>query len=266
MKYFSYLLSLTAAAVVSSTVAYAADLPAPVFVEEPELPQVEIGGGWYLRGDIGYKVYNKPEANFASIKFKDEELDPTGVVGVGVGYRVNDLLRTDVTLDYEWDSDFTGRAECASSCGSFHDEFATLDVWTVLWNVYADLGYYNGFTPYVGAGIGASYVNVKDVWEVENDGTRTEYPNGHKWNLSWALMAGASYEIDENWKIDAGYRYLHIGEVQTKSVDTAGYVTGFKYDKLAAHEVRVGLRYEFGGSAVGGYSDIGYDDTPVTKY
>ncbi len=269
MKYFSNLLSLTAAAMVSSTVAYAADLPAPIFVEEPELPPVEIGGGWYLRGDIGYKVYKKPQANFASVKFKDEELDPTGVVGVGVGYRVNDFLRTDVTLDYEWDSDFTGHVDCPGLCDGSSgrsDEFATLDVWTVLWNAYADLGHYNGFTPYVGAGIGASYVNVKNVRAINANGRRVKYPNGHKWNLSWALMAGTSYEIDENWKIDAGYRYLHIGEVQTKSFDSSGYVTGIKYDNLAAHEVRVGLRYEFGGSADGGYSDIGYNDTLVTKY
>ncbi|KZL20852.1 putative adhesin RP828 precursor [Pseudovibrio axinellae] len=264
MKYFSKLLSLTAAALVSSTVAYAADLPAPVFVEEPELPEIEIGGGWYLRGDIGYKVYRDPKTKFSHIKFNDEELDPTGVVGVGVGFRMNDYIRTDVTVDYEWDSDFRGRVDCIGACSGgveASDEFATLDVWTILWNVYADLGHYNGFTPYVGAGIGASSLNVKNVRAINPDGTRVDYPKGHWWNFSWALMAGTSYEINSNWNIDAGYRYLNIGAVKTKSFASNGTVSGIKYDNLAAHEVRVGLRYEFGGS-----SNQRYDAPIVTKY
>lgn len=264
MKYFSNLLSFTAAVMVSTSVAYAADLPAPIFVEEPELPQVQIGGGWYLRGDIGYKVYRDPKVSFASVDFKNEELDPTGVVGVGIGYRVNDYLRTDLTLDYEWNSDFRGTADCIDvSCTgiAYSNEFATLDVWTVLWNIYADLGYYNGFTPYVGAGVGASYVSVKNVNAIHANGRRVKYPSGNKWNFSWALMAGAAYEIDENWTVDAGYRYLNIGEVQTKSFASNGEVTGIKYENLAAHEVRVGLRYEFGGSSNGGY-----DEPFVTKY
>ncbi len=265
MKYFSNLLSVTVAALVSSTVAYAADLPAPVFVEEPELPPVEVSGGWYLRGDLGYKVYRKPETSFAHIDFKNEKLDATGVVGIGVGYRVNDFIRTDVTLDYEWESDFTGKADCiGTTCTSglgISDEFASVDVWTVLWNVYADLGYYNGFTPYVGAGIGASYVSVDDVWAVNADGRRVEMPSGDTWNFSWALMAGTSYEIDQNWKIDAGYRYLNIGKVKTNLFASNSVVEPIKYEKLAAHEVRVGLRYEFGGSY-----DRSYDDPIVTKY
>ena len=264
MKYFSNLLSLTAAVLVSSGAAYAADLPAPIFVEEPELPHVEMSGGWYLRGDIGYKIYQNPKARFSHIEFNDEELEPTGVVGVGVGYRVNDFVRTDVTLDYEWDADFTAKADCIGPCGGISDpsdEFATLDVWTVLWNAYADLGYYNGFTPYVGAGIGASYVNVKSVRAINANGTRVKYPKGQWWNFSWALMAGTSYEIDEHWKVDAGYRYLNIGAVETRSFASNGKFSGIKYDELAAHEVRVGLRYEFGGSSGGGY------DAPVlTKY
>ncbi len=268
MKYFSNLLSVTVAALVSSTVAYAADLPAPVFVEEPELPPVEVSGGWYLRGDLGYKVYRKPKVHFPDRDFTNEKLDNTGIVGIGVGYRVNDMFRTDVTLDYEWDSDFSGNVKCMDNCNLVTNpsyETATVDVWTVLWNAYADLGYYNGFTPYVGAGIGASHIRVKDVEYLnpKTDGTfvKGKYPGGSDWSLSWALMAGVGYEIDQNWKIDAGYRYLHIGEVATAKIDSGGHVASIKYEDLAAHEVRVGLRYEFGGSY-----DRGYDDPIVTKY
>ncbi|MES0871848.1 outer membrane protein [Pseudovibrio sp. SCP19] len=263
MKYFSNLLSLTAAALVTSSVAYAADLPAPVFVEEPELPQVEIGGGWYLRGDIGYKVYRDPKAYTQELSLKGERIDNTGIIGVGVGYRFNDFIRTDLTVDYEWEADFEGKSLCHTTCpGNYNTEVAGLDVWTFLWNVYADLGYYNGFTPYVGAGIGASYVRLHNVESFNKNGTNPQIPADDNWNFSWALMAGTSYEIDENWKIDAGYRYLHIGEVETKKFDRGGgNIISVKYEDLAAHEVRVGLRYEFGGGTEGGY-----DEPIVTKY
>lgn len=264
MNKVSRLLSWTAAALLSSSVAYAADLPAPVFVDEPELPKAEIGGGWYLRGDIGYKIYEDPKAKFSYIQFENEKLDRTGVVGVGVGYRVNDYFRTDVTLDYEWEADFRANAECIlpSGCPSGDsDEFATIDVWTILWNAYADLGTYNGLTPYVGAGIGASSVTARNVSAINADGRRVKYPNGHWWNFSWALMAGAAYDISDNWKLDANYRYLNIGAVKTKTFSSSGAASGIKYDDLAAHEVRVGLRYEFGGS-----SYDGYDEPIVAKY
>ncbi|SDR32949.1 outer membrane protein [Pseudovibrio sp. Tun.PSC04-5.I4] len=261
MKYFSNLLSFTAAVMVSTSVAYAADLPAPVFVEEPELPQVQIGGGWYLRGDIGYKVYRDPKVFTQELSLYDEKLDGTGVVGAGVGYRFNDFIRTDLTVDYEWDSDFFGKSACGGAC-SYAIQRSKIDVWTILFNAYADLGNYNGFMPYLGAGVGVSYVNVHGGNFANPSTGHGKYPGGNKWNLSWALMAGVGYDINENWKIDAGYRYLDIGEVETKKFDRGGgKMVSVKYEDLAAHEVRVGLRYEFGGSSYGGY-----DEPIMTKY
>ena len=50
------------AIVASSTIALAADLSMPAPETPP--PPIEIGSGWYLRGDIGYKMYNTPSAHF----------------------------------------------------------------------------------------------------------------------------------------------------------------------------------------------------------
>ncbi|WP_028481116.1 outer membrane protein [Pseudovibrio exalbescens] len=262
MKSIVRVVSFACAAAAASAV-WAADLPEPVIEHVPVVPEAS-NSGWYLRGDIGYKVYTQPDAGFAHVGFYDEDMDPTGVVGVGAGYRFNDYLRTDVTLDYEWDSDFYANAACISSCvgsSAASDEYATLDVWTVLWNVYADLGQYNGFSPYVGAGIGASYVNVDSVKAINDGGARVAYPGGSNWNFSWALMAGVGYSISPHWHIDAGYRYLNIGDAKTKKFTDAGATDSIEYRDLSAHEFRVGMRYEFGPS----YAD--YTPGPVvSKY
>ena len=102
---------------------------------------------------------------------------------------------------------------------------------------------------------------MKNVRAVNADGRKVKYPSGSKWNFSWALMAGTSYDVSDNLKIDAGYRYLNIGDAATKTFSDAGTTSSIKYKDLTAHEVRVGLRYEFGG---GSYA--GYDDPIVTKY
>ena len=81
-------LSLAGIAVVMSTAAFAADLPAPVIEHIPQVPAV---GGWYLRGDIGYKLYGDPDGSFndpvvGNLRYQRESMDNAWMIGVGVGY------------------------------------------------------------------------------------------------------------------------------------------------------------------------------------
>ena len=62
-----------------------------------------------------------------------------------------------------------------------------------------------------------------------------------QWGFAWAATAGAAYPISHNMLIDVAYRYLNIGDVKTGS-DASGSMT---FKNVAAHEVRVGLRWSF---------------------
>ena len=45
-----------------------------------------------------------------------------------------------------------------------------------------------------------------------------------------------------------GYRYLDMGSAETGRVDSAGFVNPkVKIDDLSEHEIKIGLRYAFGG-------------------
>src|SRR5258706_8007604 len=74
-----------------SAAAFAGDMPETPYVPAPT--PYEFGSGWYLRGDIGYKIYNAPDAHF-DVPFYgnmiDESLSNTGVAGLGFGYKWND--------------------------------------------------------------------------------------------------------------------------------------------------------------------------------
>ncbi|MBG6208615.1 opacity protein-like surface antigen [Labrenzia sp. EL_126] len=244
MNSFFKRLSLTGFAVALSTAGYAADLPTPVIEHIPEVPAV---GGWYLRGDIGYKIYQAPDIKYGTLDFFDEEMDGTFMIGAGVGYKFSDHLRADFTIDYEFPTEVSAKADCTGTCGTpfYSVEKADIDVWTFMVNGYIDIATWNRFTPYVGAGIGASYVSTSDINFRNPDGSTGTYESDGKWNFAWALMAGAAYDITPNLALDGGYRYLNIGDAHSKSFTTAGQTARIEYEDLSAHEFRLGARYTF---------------------
>jgi opacity protein-like surface antigen len=108
---------------------------------------------------------------------------------------------------------------------------------TALVNLYADLGTWSRFTPYIGAGIGTARVAVSD-FVGPTPPTPSSGANS-QWNLAWAAMAGTAFAISRNLQVDVGYRYLGFGNVQTAD-GPGGHMT---FRNLAAQEVRVGLRW-----------------------
>src|SRR5258705_8321121 len=106
--------SLVAAGAASllSSMAFAADMtiaPPPLYVPPP----VEDFGGWYLRGDIGFsnqrveRLNNVLDAGLSS-STQNLNFNTAGIFGLGVGYRVNNWFRADVTGEYRGNSQFFG--------------------------------------------------------------------------------------------------------------------------------------------------------------
>lgn len=234
------------AGLAASGSAFAADLSEP-YVEPAPVPIAT--GGWYLRGDIGYKIYNGPDASFVTSTYTDSwnntSLDNTGLIGIGAGYRFNDYFRADATIDYEFKSGFYGEGYCGGCGGVGHTiETADIDAWTFLANGYIDVGTWSGFTPYVGAGIGTSYLSTSNVAYLNPNGVAGTWDGQGNWNFAWALTAGASYAFSPNTAIDFNYRYLNLGDAATGYIP-AGGGGEVQYNNISANEFRVGLRYNF---------------------
>jgi opacity protein-like surface antigen len=213
-------------------------------------PPVEIGSAWYLRGDVGYKKYRTPSAHFDEPDYGDminETITDAGMVGIGAGYKVNRWFRVDGTLDYEWPGQFRGNLPCpVANCGAgplYSTEFAKISAWTGLINGYVDLGTYGTITPYVGAGVGFSYITTSDVNFINPDGSQGSWSGASKWNLAWALMAGFGVDLSKHWTLDVNYRYLNLGKAVSGITSAASGTQPIHYDDLAASEIRVGLRY-----------------------
>ncbi len=284
MRIFSRLLLSSAILGLSQlTPAKAADLDLPIFVEEaPELVPVEIGSGWYLRGDVSYAITNSPgtfnyrtfdtvTGTYAGGAFATSDLDTDLGVGVGFGYTFNRWLRADVTVDRfggSFSGTTAGNPPCISpttvagyagtTCGSV--DSADFTAWTGMANGYVDLGTFVGITPYVGAGAGVTWVNW-DAMSSSNfcaNGTgacptnfvsTTSYPGESDVRFAYAFMAGVAMDVSKNLKIDLGYRYRHIAGgtmARWNATSTAAGATGTRAEDngFSTHEIKVGLRYE----------------------
>ena len=243
----------TFALLLPSGVALAADMPETPYVATPT--PYEFGSGWYLRGDIGYKMYNAPHAHFDVAGYGNminDSLSNTGVAGFGFGYKWNSWFRTDVTVDYEWPGHFHGRLPCPAPCTGaavpeFSDEFADISAWTTLVNAYFDVPLFaegpTGLTPYIGAGIGAADLMTAKVTFINPGGATGGWPNASQWNFAWSLTAGVSYAVTKNILFDVNYRYVNLGNAVSGATLPQFGNQPIHYDNIHANELRVGLRY-----------------------
>ena len=102
------------AATLLSSAAFAADMaiaPPPQMYAPP--PVVEDFGGWYLRGDIGFSNQRVERLNNAldvttTSSVQNLGFNTAGIFGLGVGYKVNNWFRADVTGEYRGNSQFFG--------------------------------------------------------------------------------------------------------------------------------------------------------------
>ena len=141
---------------------------------------------------------------------------------------------------------------------------ANLSSYVTMINGYADLGTWYGITPYVGAGAGFAYNKLFGMTD-----TGTAFTNGGlspvggylsdagKWGFAWGLMAGLSFDVTENLKLDLGYRYLSYGKFGSgisHCLNGTGTGTGFSCqgysvastNDLASNDFRIGLRWMIG--------------------
>lgn len=239
----------------------------PVFRDAPQYVPVEVGSGWYLRGDVGYSANTKPRGDYtyrtydagtySSHTSGSADLSDEFTFGLGVGYSFTDMLRADVTVS-RLSSDFSGSGPCNVALGPDcrTEGESELTAYAALANAYVDLGTFVGFTPYVGAGAGYTYLNWDDVQSSNYCGgvpcaanPGATHPGESDWRFTYALMAGVAYDVSDNMKVDLGYRYMKIDDGDMFGWDSASAAEGARGIQgrdsgFSTHEIRVGLRYE----------------------
>lgn len=147
-------------------------------------------GSWYLRGDVGWSF----------LDWSGGSDDDAITFGAGVGYQYNTYLRTDLRIDYSGGYSVGGGAE--------------LDALTALANFYLDVPVSEQLTPYVGVGAGYGWADVD--------------PGSDDSGFSYALMAGAGFDMTRTLMLDVGYRYREI-DISGPNVADHSFLAGFRF-------------------------------------
>jgi opacity protein-like surface antigen len=273
-----------AAILAGMTTANAADLlPPPPMVGSP-MP-VQDFSGWYLRGDIGMGLSHSVNATNppnpltqgspgyvpTAYTLNPAEFTSATFVKFGIGYQINSWFRADVTGEYRA-STFSTQDELSWNNGAAapNTQFNVLRnfyrgnmaSFVGLVNGYADLGTWYGITPYIGAGVGFASNTVSGVTDngynnlyagpgsFATSNTGGHYSSKTQGSFAWALMAGLSYNVSSNLKLDFGYRYLNYGAASAGAPHCGAPGPGFAacdnvltFARAGSHDFSIGMRW-----------------------
>lgn len=93
----------------------------------------------------------------------------------------------------------------------------SIDSVSIMGNAYWDFETGTRFTPYIGGGLGAAYVNV-------------DAPGGdNSWEFAYQGMAGVNFDVNPNWTVGAEYRYFATTEVNNTDYNNHGVLGTVRY-------------------------------------
>ncbi len=199
--------------------------PPPQYVEVVD----EQPSCFYARADVGGSFHQRPtitkQAGGAFTNATDERVANHAFVEAGAGCRVVENMRIEVTGGYRFKASLTE---------AFGGIDADLETYTGFLNAFWDITNYNGFTPYIGGGVGFAHHRLTGMTLPvgSTDGSRTAF--------AYNIGAGISYDITDNLMLDVAYRYVDLGYARSKGA------TPMTVDNLNSHEIKVGMRYHFG--------------------
>ena len=249
-------LALAATILLPMTPALAADYDPPVYADQaPDYQPVEVGSGWYLRGDVAYlpqKSFENGSFTFPSTINNESfsESEKAYFASIGFGYHFNDYLRADLNLGYlpgnqvslNYDDSAVAPAGTAIAGSASLKNYA----FSGILNGYVDLGTYVGITPYVGAGIGLVRTTSKLSAEYTDSADPTNdfvlSSNKTQYSLAYTLNAGLAYQVSQNVMVDLGYQYFSAPDAEYV---TAESLTSYPTHKgISNHQIKLGLRYD----------------------
>ncbi|GEP02161.1 outer membrane protein [Methylobacterium oxalidis] len=266
--------SLTLVASVGAPcLAQAADLLPPP--PPPPPPPVEVGGGWYLRGDVGVSAYTssqfaaygeKGTGGYIDDTYHDRGIGSGAFGGIGIGYQFNPFFRGDITGEYRFSNElrtsrrfqtengYTDLDGNAVSLRSRYDDDtqARFDAAVVLANAYFDLGTWYGVTPFVGGGVGVSFNHLSGA---KTDARETAPTLSYQYNCAAGCFTG--YAVPDG---NGGYVYgtrtdRYDYKDKTKASFAWALHAGLAYDVTSNFKVELAYRYLNLGTAKTGLGE-----------
>ena len=194
----------------------------------------------YAEGELGYSSIKMESGGFNTAGPHENTGDDRAsrvVPAVHVGVKFFNVVRGDIGFHYRGKSDFTTNS-FQPPIPTFFYQTEVKDVYSLMFSVFAEPFQFKNFTPYVGAGIGSTWMKVSSNDSVVMaDDSQTKF--------TWQVEAGIQYAFTDHLSVRAGYRYVDMGKFDVPLSDVFGIPAGNLTGRLTAHEVMAAFRYTF---------------------
>ena len=217
MKHFKLVLLVTSGLAMTAA-ASAADQPGPY---------VGLGAGLHMLRNSGVLV----GTNAREMEFKN------GPIFAGsAGYKWDQGFRTELELGYR-EGDVANLITPTGPVAWTGSQ----KTWSTMGNLLFDLGTGSGFTPYIGAGAGLSWIGWKNGFKGPNSATF----DGTDKKFSWQGIVGAGFNATDKLDLFLEYRYIGLNNATFPANATPATPVISDHDDRS-HNVMLGFRYFFG--------------------
>ena len=228
--------------------------------------------GWYGRADVGYifdgKMDHDAERDVLYTLAGDSDTDNAISLDLGLGYGFDNGFRLEGVIDHrngdlEVSDGINGGIPADINLGTARTIYSQhqkgdLQIWDLMLNGLYDFNREGQFQPYVGVGIGAAKVKAKasNLAAVTVDPVGTTIVGAFSANgfndsetaFAYQGLAGIGYSLSERLKLDLGYKYFAVDDLDFNGIGPLGEARVYDSD-YRDHSVTLGLRYAFGAPA-----------------
>jgi opacity protein-like surface antigen len=200
----------------------------------------------YQLGDMSAAKWNQGAWSASALggEAKDKVFGFGLAAGTDLGYSSGWPVRVEAEYVYRGKAEFgKGPSTVTWVDGSSRTAKNSFEVTahSLMVNAFYDFNTATSFTPYLGLGLGGSYLDSSYQTSVVNGVSGSASVSKGSWNLAWNAGGGVAYHLSENAAVDFGYRYVNLGSADTGDVSMLG-LSGSSEIDYTAHEFSIGLR------------------------
>ena len=205
----------------------------------------------YSRVDVGIAKSNKVKSdNIFYKKSGSKSFKEVFAYSLGLGYKINDNIRSDLTYGGTGDMKYKSNSEDGEI-----EYRQKVKLQSVMLNLYYDVPVDYVVKPYFGIGAGHSEIKPKNA-TITNDTRRQTFifKGQTTHTFSYSIMTGVTFNLCKQLDLDVGYKFQDYGRskgfksyefyVDSNKQQEVGY-EGQKKFGVQTHSLAIGLRYTF---------------------
>lgn len=216
----------------------------------------------YIKGEVGASIsQDTGKTSFqdqfgGSAEFANNDLGTASVLGVGFGKELSGKIRADLTLNFRHGHEFDAKTLPISGIPILPvPTTANLQSYGLMANIFYDIATLTvgkkSIVPYLGGGVGFAVNKLDTVtfnYAAVTSFSDVTWAGDKKTNFAWQVGGGFGVDLSENSTLEIGYRYVDLGKFQSGTQilsGASGQLQRRLKGDISAHEVTIGLRYNF---------------------